>query len=73
MAGSKEVPPLQILFWSYREVGVLQVLGAADGHLQTTVEHLEPETETRKKRCITSCLGKYHLGFGSCFIDHIQG
>ena len=27
---------------AYREVGVLQILGAADGHLQTTVEHLEP-------------------------------
>ena len=30
-------------FCPYREVGVLQVLGAADGHLQPTVEHLEPE------------------------------
>ena len=31
-----------------RQLGVLQVLGAADGHLQPTVEHLEePETRLR--------------------------
>ena len=40
------------MYYAHREVGVLQVLGAADGHLKPAVEHLEPETETRNKRVL---------------------
>ena len=40
------------------ELGVLQVLGAADGHLQPTVEHLELETTRARNILLLTLLRK---------------